>query len=84
MYSCTCCSLCTATEDAMQVVQWASLKRHKLAQIKTWKFKGFLIDTCDDLPAELMVLLNWIIVGDKSTPTECRYENINRTCNKIA
>ena len=57
MYLCTCCSLYTATEDAMQVVQCASLKHHKLEQIKTWKFEGSLIDTYDDLPAELMLLL---------------------------
>ena len=56
----------------MQVVQCASLIRYKLEHIKTLKFKGSLIDTYDGLPAELLLLLKWIIVGDKSTPTECR------------
>ena len=50
MYLRTFGSLYTATEDVVQVVQCASLKRYKLEQIKTLKFK----DTCDDLPAELM------------------------------
>ena len=55
MYLCTCGGLYTAREYyAMQVVLCASLIRYKLEQIKTRKLKGFLIDTNDDLLADLM------------------------------